>query len=224
MPQRTTVVGPELDGHRRPGDGEIAVPSGHLLDGNPHRPDQTGTRTPVSSSPSSMKSILYSPVKKSAASTVRAPVGRAGRRWRRAPAPPPDTRRRGPRGPAIPDRPPVADLEVADQRGRPGQQRCRAGDLGARLDRRFGGRRADANRSVLPLDPPELVEAADVDEVLRTSRAVTTASARGSGRRRGTWPRRRARLQLLRRPRPRAVGGSRTWTASPCDCASRLWH
>ena len=60
----------------------------------------------------------------------------------------------------------VADLEVPDQRRRAGEEGHPRGHLGVVLDRRVDRRRADHDRVAVGVDPAELVDAADVDEVV----------------------------------------------------------
>ena len=60
----------------------------------------------------------------------------------------------------------VADLEVADERGRPREQRHRGRDLRARLDLGLRRARADPQLAGVPLDAAQLGDATDVDEVV----------------------------------------------------------
>ena len=134
---------------------------------NPHRPCHTGKVTPVSSS-SSPRAVVHRPVKKSAGGH-RPPAG--GRQHLELGV----ERERDGRvlgggvgvGERAADRAAVADLEVADERRGPGQQRDRVGD--ARRERSIvacvvpAPIRTDA---VAPLDAAQLLDPTEVDEVL----------------------------------------------------------
>ena len=60
----------------------------------------------------------------------------------------------------------VADLEVADVRRRPRQQRDRSSHLGVVLDARFGGGRTDPQGAVSMFDALQLADPSDIDEMV----------------------------------------------------------
>jgi hypothetical protein len=61
--------------------------------------------------------------------------------------------------------PPVADLEVPDERRRPGEQGDAGGHVGAVLDCGGSGAGADPDLTGAALDAVQPVDAADVDQV-----------------------------------------------------------
>ena len=65
----------------------------------------------------------------------------------------------------------VADLEVADERRRPGEQRDGGGHLGGRLDGGLGRAGADPEVAVAPLDRAQLLDPTQVDEVVEDGQA-----------------------------------------------------
>ena len=69
------------------------------------------------------------------------------------------------------DRAPVADLEVADERDRLGEQRHRLPGRGVVLDVGLAGHGPDRERAVRPLDAAQLVDPVEVDDVLEAGEA-----------------------------------------------------
>ncbi len=171
-PQRDhAVVVVELDGHGHPGDGEVAVAPGELLDGEadaagPHREPHAGEQLVVRQGrgPQPLEEVVDGDV---AATSGRGGLdgGIEGQSHRRV---------LGGRvgvGHRATERAAVADLEVSDERRGPGQQRHAAGHLRAVLDGGLGGAGPDPHRAVAALDAGELGQPGDVHQVLEGGQA-----------------------------------------------------